>query len=252
MSSPIRDEWRSDDGSVRLILGDAMEVLPTLDGLDAAVTDPPYGIAGAGGNSSRAGIKGNYTEAFEDTQEYVKTVCVPIVRMAIERCKRAAVTCGRTNMWHYPPARDVGAFMSPRAVSVSYWGRPTWQPILFYGNAANVGEQLKPLHRLMMDAAPDNGHPCPKPLEPWLWLLMKASKTGECVVDPFMGSGTTAVACLRCERRAVGIEIEKKYWEIAVRRVRAELERFPLFEPAARPRQLELLDADAVSVSVYP
>ena len=245
MSNPIRDEWRSPDGAVRLILGDCLEVLPTLSGLDATVTDPPYGISGAGGTSSRADIKGNYTEAFDDTQEYVKTVCVPVIEIAIKLCKRAAVTCGRTNMWHYPPARDVGAFVSPRAVSVSYWGRPTWQPILFYGNAANAGEQLKPLHRLMMDSAPDNGHPCPKPLEPWLWLVLKASKPGECVFDPFMGSGTTAVSCIRCGRRTVGIEIEPKYFEIAKRRIQAELERFPLLEKPTRLVQRELAETAA-------
>jgi tRNA G10 N-methylase Trm11 len=70
------------------------------------------------------------------------------------------------------------------------------------------------------------------------------------IADPFAGSGTTGVACVRTGRRFVGIEIERNYWEIAVRRVRAELERFPLFETASRPRQLELLDAGAVSVSV--
>jgi tRNA G10 N-methylase Trm11 len=73
---------------------------------------------------------------------------------------------------------------------------------------------------------------------------------GATVFDPFMGSGTTGVACVRTGRRFMGIEIERKYWEIAVRRVRAELERFPLFEPATRPRQLELLDPGAVSVSI--
>jgi len=56
-----------------------------------------------------------------------------------------------------------------------------------------------------------------------------------------MGSGTTGVACVRTERRFVGIEIEEKYFRIAVKRIKAELERFPLFEQAAKPKQLELI-----------
>jgi DNA modification methylase len=226
---------------IRLFCGDCLAVLPELEpgSVDAVVTDPPYGIAGSGGTSSRADVKGAYEAVFSDTQEYVRTVCAAAIVKSIEIAKRVAVTCGRTNIWHYPPARDVGAFVSPRAVSVSYWGRPTWQPILFYGNAANAGEQLKPLHRLMMDSAPKNGHPCPKPLEPWIWLVLKASKPEECVADPFTGSGTTGVACIRTGRRFIGIEIEEKYCAIAAERLRREAERFPLFEPT-RPRQREL------------
>ena len=60
------------------------------------------------------------------------------------------------------------------------------------------------------------------------------------VADPYMGSGTTGVACIRTGRRFVGIEIEEKYFRIAVKRIKAELERFPLFEPP-KPKQLELI-----------
>lgn len=202
--------------------GDAREILPLVE-FDAFVADPPYGIGKTnGGPNSRNEIKGRYDATFDDTQEYVATVCAAVIRLAIKQATagRGAVTCGRTNMWHYPPARDVGALVSPRAVGVSYWGRPTWQPVLFYGNAANAGEQLKPLHRLMMNAAPKNGHPCPKPIESWRWVVGKASKEGETVCDPFMGSGTTLVAAKLDGRRAIGIEIEERYCEIAANRLR--------------------------------
>ena len=204
---------------------DCREVMTCVE-FDVFITDPPYGITGTtGGPNSRNHIKGNYESSFADTQEYVATVCGDVIRQGIERAtkRRGAVTCGRTNMWHYPPARDVGAFVSPRAVGVSYWGRPTWQPILFYGNAANAGEQLKPLHRLMMNAAPKNGHPCPKPIEAWRWLVGKASREDETILDPFMGSGTTLVAAKLDGRRAVGIEIEERYCEIAANRLRQQV-----------------------------
>jgi site-specific DNA-methyltransferase (adenine-specific) len=87
----------------------------------------------------------------------------------------------------------------------------------------------------------NKGYPTEKPFSLVEEIILNSTQPGEWVLDPFAGSGTTGVACVRTGRRFVGIEIEPKYWEIAVRRVRAELERFPLFEPAARPRQLELL-----------
>jgi len=82
------------------------------------------------------------------------------------------------------------------------------------------------------------GHPTQKPLRVMVVSVEHAGRVS--VADPFMGSGTTGVACVRTGRRFVGIEIERKYWEIAVRRVRAELERFPLFEPPPK-RQRELI-----------
>ena len=59
-----------------------------------------------------------------------------------------------------------------------------------------------------------------------------------------MGSGTTGIACIRTGRRFIGIEIEPKYFDIAVKRCKAELDRFPLFEREhEKERQLELLEA---------
>ena len=72
-----------------------------------------------------------------------------------------------------------------------------------------------------------------------LWCLGFIPGT-ETICDPYMGSGTTGVACIRTGRRFLGIEIERKYWEIAVKRCKAELERFPLFEPPS-PKQTELV-----------
>ncbi len=66
------------------------------------------------------------------------------------------------------------------------------------------------------------GHPCPKPM-PWLtWLVGLTSRPGETVIDPFMGSGTTLRAAKDLGRKAIGIEIEERYCEIAVKRLSQE------------------------------
>ena len=71
----------------------------------------------------------------------------------------------------------------------------------------------------MTERAEKNGHPCPKPIGAWSWLLEKVSQSGEVVLDPFMGSGTTLVAAELLGRRGIGIEIDPGYFDIACRRV---------------------------------
>lgn len=65
----------------------------------------------------------------------------------------------------------------------------------------------------------NNGHPCPKDVRWGTWLINKFSKTGKTILDPFMGSGTTGVACVQTGRKFIGIEIEPKYFDIAVKRI---------------------------------
>ena len=223
-------------------LGDCREILPLIGRVDAVITDPPYGIyATAGGPESRKEIKGSYSSEFPDTQEYLSTVCGGIIEEAIRNARNVALTPGRTNMWHYPAANDVGCFFQPAASGVSFWGRPTWQPILFYGNAPNSGEQLRPLHYLLTEAAEDNGHPCPKPIKGWKWLVSKATKINDLVLDPFMGSGTTGVACVKLGRKFIGIEIGPKYYDIARRRITEALKQPDMFIEKPKPVVQETL-----------
>jgi DNA modification methylase len=97
------------------------------------------------------------------------------------------------------------------------------------------------------ERAEENGHPCPKPIKQTEWMVSRVSFVGETVLDPFMGSGTTGVACAKLDRAFIGIEREPKYFDIARRRLESELAkpRLPLDEPAPRPVQYTMLDGDA-------
>ena len=75
----------------------------------------------------------------------------------------------------------------------------------------------------MNQAAEKLGHPCSKPMKEWTWLLNKVSLEGETILDPFMGSGTTLRAAKDLGRKAIGIEIEERYCEIAVKRLAQEV-----------------------------
>jgi DNA modification methylase len=65
-------------------------------------------------------------------------------------------------------------------------------------------------------------HPCPRKLGHVDWIIGRWTDEGEIILDPFLGSGTTAVACERLERRWIGIEISKEFCDIAVKRIEAE------------------------------
>jgi site-specific DNA-methyltransferase (adenine-specific) len=242
--NPIRDEWRSEDGAVRLILGDCLDVLPTLSGIDAVVTDPPYGIGykqsggrGAAGKSRFCG-----EGVVNDDVPFNPASCLQYGNVVLWGANyyRDRLPCGgRFLVW------DKRCGVTPQRDQAD--AEMAWHNI---GNATRVFRHVWDGMIRDSEAGP-RVHPTQKPVRVMVWSLEQAGiGKGQTVLDPYMGSGTTGVACVRTGRRFVGIEIERKYWEIAVRRVRAELERFPLFEPAARPRQLELLDAGDVSVSV--
>ncbi len=77
--------------------------------------------------------------------------------------------------------------------------------------------------------ADKNDHPCPKPLSWMEWLCDRASLPGDTIADPFMGSGTTGVACANLERKFIGIEIEPKYFDIACERIEAAYAQGRLF-----------------------
>ena len=73
-------------------------------------------------------------------------------------------------------------------------------------------------------------HPCAKPIKTWTKLTNRATRYGETILDPFMGSGTTGVACANLGRKFIGIEIEEKYFDIACERIEATQAQGRLFE----------------------
>jgi DNA modification methylase len=238
-------------GDARLILGDCRDVLPTLSGVDAVVTDPPYGVSGEQNTRTAAarGFRKNDYIGFSDSVEYVREIAVPIICAAIERGWRAVITPGNRCLTLYPVPDSFGAIIQPASVGLQPWGRADAQPILYYGRSPHGGRALpgQRCSHVVTETAEQNGHPCPKPVLFWTKLVQVASVDGETVFDPFMGSGTTGVACARLGRRFVGIEIEPRYFDIACRRIEAAYRQRDLFLPAPRapgPTQPDML-ADA-------
>lgn len=207
-------------GNATLYLGDCLEILPTLPKVDAVITDPPYGIKYSSGTNNLARGKAVYQADFEDSPEYVQSVCIPALLEALAKSDgRGVVTPGTPNLWKYPEPAALGGFYQPAAVGMNKWGRANFQPVLFYGKDPRAGKAIDQTARQLTTPASCNDHPCAKPMDATVWMVSRGSLTGETVLDPFMGSGTTGVACMNLGRKFIGIEIEKKYFDIAVERI---------------------------------
>lgn len=229
-------------GGQRLILGDCLEVMPLLGTFDALVTDPPYGVAGGSGTLGKASKKTKYSAAFPDTRQYIEETCAPAVEAAMQKASVGAITTGSNNLFLYPEPDDLGIIFQPAATGLSKWGRVTSQPVLFYGKDPRVGLTIQPKHLTQTKAAEACGHPCPKPIEVMNWLVTRATLETQTILDPFMGSGTTLVACQKLGRQGTGIELDSDYFEIACKRVEEATRQPDLFvQSDPKPTQESLL-----------
>ena len=212
------------DDAVTIYHGDCRDIVPVIAQVDCMVTDPPFGVSECRGGDTRTYKKASYeTERFDDTEEYRRSVVVPMIESCLLIVQRAAVTPGVFGLWDYPRATDVGCFWTPAAQTHGRWGFRTFNPILYYGRSPRAGIGDSPSGISLTESSEKNGHPCPKPFKAWKWLVNKVSNPGETILDPFMGSGTTLRAAKDLGRKAIGIEIEEKYCEIAAKRMSQEV-----------------------------
>lgn len=193
--------------------------------LDCIVADPPYGLGELSGTIAKARNKNAYAgKHFIDDEDYIRNHVAPVIKEYTAIAKgRALVTPGVPNMFCYPSPRAVGGFYQPAAAGMSPWGFAGYNPVLFYGKDPRDGKGQSNVMTKLTDKASDDRHPCAKPMSAMLWMVNKGTLEGELLLDPFMGVGTTLVAAKALGRRAIGIEIEESYCEIAAKRLAQEV-----------------------------
>ena len=214
--------------NITIYHGDCLDIIPQLEPLDLVLTDPPYGVMLGEANTGQERETGRqkYTR-FSDTPEYVVEKVIPAFKMSLKISARGIVTPGNRNAWLYPTPTDFGVWYNPAGVIRGKWGFILARLILYYGVDPYTGRGSTPSSTTGLTGGLKGiDHPCPKPLKFMQWLLVRGSKPGEIVFDPFMGSGTTLVAAKELGRKAIGIEIEEKYCEIAVDRLKQEVFHF--------------------------
>jgi len=171
------------------------------------------------GTMSKERLHKTRYDEFEDSEEYVKDVVIPIVRECIRVSERTIITPGSRCMLYYPKPTSFGCLHSESAKGMQMWGSMDAQPIFYYGRPFDIGKRIHRCSFKMNEQPSCKEHPCSKPIKLWKKIIEIRSKEGDLILDPFMGSGTTAVACKQLYRNYIGFEISKKYCEIAKRRL---------------------------------
>ena len=205
---------------------DCLDILPKIPekSVDLVLTDPPYGIGQmrTGGITKHRLHKTKYSK-FEDNPEYVKRVCVPAIEICIRKFGRVIVTSGYNCLKYYPDWDGMGCIYMPATVSMQLWGSGDFQPILYYGRPFDIGKRIHKCSYSLSEPPSCKDHPCAKPFKLWKKILSNRSQDDSIILDPFLGSGTTAIAAKQLGRQFIGIEIEEKYCEIAVQRLQQEM-----------------------------
>lgn len=215
-------------GDATLYLGDCLEILPTLPKVDAVITDPPYGIAHLwkGGFSDKHGWGKAKDESLARNEWDTRPLTEEAMATVLGAADQQIVWGG--NYFPLPPSRCWLVWNKPErnfslAEAELAWTNKDAVVRVFDGPRSDPGRE----------------HPTQKPLALMRWCVAKTEGT---VIDPFMGSGSTAVACANLGRKFIGIEIEPKYFEIACQRIENAQRQGRLFDfPAITPRQLELV-----------
>ncbi len=229
-------------GGQRLIQGDCLAVMPLLGRVDAVVTDPPFGIKrdkgfGQGGSAEwggfyarREGVK-RYAGAWD-----AQRPPVAFFEAALGISDLAIIWGGQFFADMLPPQ---GKWL--------WWDKCQTMPSFGDGEMAwtnlsgDAPKKFVYSNNGLMAREKNRVHPTQKPVALMEWCLgfLPDAKT---ILDPFLGSGTTLVACQKLGRSGIGIELDPDYFDIACRRVDEATRQPDMFvQPAAQPTQEQLL-----------
>ena len=220
-------------GNATLYRGDCMEVLPTLPKVDAVITDPPYGMNFQSNYRSEKHLK----IANDDSADLAKFV----IEWAISRCTHSVYAFGRwDNLADYPKPK-----------SLITWVKNNWsmgdlqheharqtEVAFFYPGSNHDWPVARPTDVISWPRTNNDFHPTEKPVG-LMGRFIEWTRGG--VLDPFMGSGTTGVACAQMGRAFTGIERERKYFDIACERISRAQAQGQMFEPERAKQEQEKL-----------
>lgn len=213
-------------GDATLYLGDCMEILPTLERVDAVITDPPYGMQRDGkpqSTSAHGGHKGYEFMGWDS-----EAPDADVFRAVLGAADKQIIWGANFYPQHFPPSMgwlfwDKGQRISQSDGELAF---------------TNMQKALR-VFTLNRSAIAQDGavHPTQKPLALMKWCIEQAGRI-ETILDPFMGSGTTGVAAIQLGRKFIGIEREPKYFDIACKRIEQAVAQGQLFAPE-QPKQIQ-------------
>lgn len=260
MTLPPAD-WQSEDGRVVLYNRDCLELLPMLPQgcVDAVVTDQPYSSGGAFRSDRTASTSSKYLgshgrspkvelEFSGDSRDGRSFLfwCTLWMLRCYAVSSPAAIAMLFTDWRQFPTMSDVFQAAGWTWRGAAVWDKGNARPMsgrfshqaefILWGSKGAIGWDFdKPcLNGVQRFSSPKQFHQTEKPIE---LLESMVGICGDTILDPFMGSGTTGVACVNAGRRFIGVEIDKGYFDIAVKRIEAAIEHQaggPLFKDAEK------------------
>jgi len=242
----VNPYWTSKDGRHVLYNADCMDVLPTLVGVDAVVTDPPWGVNNNNANDSRGrghrpydancGAR-DFAPVIGDDNEFDPSPFLSICEnVCLWGANHFSDKLPNSPFWLVWDRKADKAAKSDITDCELAWTRGT-----HYRTVRKFSHMWAGFQR-DSQAGEQHVHPMEKPVALMQWSIGWFGATT--ILDPFTGSGTAGVACIRTGRKFIGIEISREYCDIAIRRMERELSqpKLPGMEPE-RITQLSLLEA---------
>jgi DNA modification methylase len=236
--------WTSRDGRHCLYLGDCLDVLPGMEpgSVDITVSSPPYNMipktraSGIHAESPRKINDGYASHADDMPQDQYEEWIRDVFGLCMEASK-GLVWINHKTKFVDKVARHPVRFLPWDLHGEVIWDRggsltlnakrfaPSHEMVLAFGVPHfwdRCNDTCMTVWRIAPETSVDD-HPCPFPVDIPRRCIEASCPNDGVVLDPFTGSGTTGVACIRTGRRFVGVEIEKRYADIAVRRMEREL-----------------------------
>jgi len=200
--------------TIELHLGDCLQYMRTMPdkSVDCVVTDPPYNL------------NIDYGKLTNDNRTDYKSWCeswfIELERICIGTI---AISCGVANWGMWTQIKEplwTLCWHKPFSVSHGAFGFSNWEPVLIYGKTGKNERQSDYFQATFVHDKEAAGHPCPKPIKWGVEIIRITSKGNVTIFDPFMGSGTTGVACVQTGRNFIGCEIDPGYFKIAEKRIK--------------------------------
>lgn len=232
------------DAHVTIYHGDALDILPTLSGIGAVITDPPYSSGGAFRGDRMASVVDKYvytgTLAYRpdfagDSRDQRSFLAWAMLWLNAARSASlpGAVVASFIDWRQLPTMSDAVQAGGWTWRGVAVWSKGFGRPspggfsnaaeyVVWGTNGPRDGRETYPPGVFQCSVEADRDHIAQKPLDVMRWVLRIATP-GSLVVDPFMGSGTTLVAAKDAGCRAIGIEVDERYCEVAANRCRQEV-----------------------------
>lgn len=199
-------------GNATLYLGDCRDILPALPKVDAVITDPPYGIGEAAGKNKSRG-KLAVAKDFGNDSWDDEPISDDLIRAVREAGKWAVIFGG--NYYALPAAKCWLVWDKENGESDFADCELAWT------NLPKAVRRIRYMWNGMLRAngEPRGDHPTQKPVGVIAWAINHVPEPNRLILDPFIGSGTTGVACMNLGRSFIGIEREPKYFDAACRRI---------------------------------